>query len=281
MMKYVRIPFELVILGLLVTGCAHHENSELPTKDDNNFNSALWMQSSAEFEANSLQIYNIAMGNLEALVKNDGKSAVIEQKAPYKSLPPAVIMDIDETVLNNSSYDAQLILGGDTYSSTTWNHWVSLAQATALPGAVDFINHAKQNGVEVIFITNRKCKEKASGTEKCPQKPETIDNLEKVGISRVHPSTVLLRMEQEGWSSEKASRRELVAEKYRVVMLFGDDLGDFLPNVKKDITPAERARLVAENKEKWGRVWYVLPNPKYGSWLRVLKDPKTQYLEGY
>jgi len=125
------------------------------------------------------------------------------------------------------------------------------------------------------------CKKREGSLDSCPQKSETISNLEKIGISDINPSTVLLRKERDGWSAEKASRREFVAQKYRIVMLFGDDLGDFLPNVKKDITPDERARLTADHKEKWGSVWYILANPSYGSWLQVLKNPQSQYLEGY
>jgi acid phosphatase len=91
----------------------------------------------------------------------------------------------------------------------------------------------------------------------------------------------MLKGEQEGWTSEKKSRREEVAKKYRIVMLFGDDLGDFLADVKTNITPQDRDRLVSENKVNWGRKWFMLPNPTYGSWLDILKEPKSQYIMKY
>jgi 5'-nucleotidase (lipoprotein e(P4) family) len=280
-MKFVQRSTVILMLGFLCAGCAHHIDEKSSTRGDNNFNSTLWMQSSSEFIANSLQTYNAAERNLEEAVKTVTVTAAIEQTAPYTSLPPAVIMDIDETVLDNSGYDAKIILEKSSYRSTTWDQWIALQQATAIPGAVDFINHAKKEGVAVILITNRMCKEREGTTDKCPQKSDTIDNLKKVGISDLQPSLVLLGKEQDEWTAEKAGRRELMAEKYRIVMLFGDDLGDFLPNVKKDITPEQRARLVAGYSEKWGSVWYILPNPKYGSWLQVLKEPKSHYLQGY
>jgi len=87
--------------------------------------------------------------------------------------------------------------------------------------------------------------------------------------------------EQDGWTSEKKSRREYIAERYRIVMLFGDDLGDFLPGVKNNITPQERDRLVREHKNNWGRMWFMLSNPTYGSWLNVLGDPKSRYIRSY
>lgn len=280
-MKSVQQSIAILILGVLCAGCAHHTNVQPSAPSDNNFNSTLWMQSSSEYTANALQTYNLATKNLEETVRTDAGTAAAEQTAPYASLPPAVIMDIDETVLDNSGYDAKLILTADSYSYATWDEWISLARAKAVPGAVHFIHHAKSSGVEVIFITNRMCKKRDGTPERCPQKSETIDNLEKIGITGVNPSHVLLQKEQDGWSAEKSSRRRFVAEKYRIVMLFGDDLGDFLPNVKKDITPDQRARLVAANEAKWGDLWYMLPNPKYGSWLQVLKKPKSQYLQGY
>lgn len=280
-MKYLQQITVISIISILCTGCAQRANENLSNRSDTNFNSILWMQSSSEFKASSLQTYNTATGNLEKIVKTTTETAAIEQTTPYASLPPAVIMDIDETVLDNSRYDAKLILAADSYSFTTWDDWIALQQATAIPGAVHFINHARSIGVEVIFITNRACKKREGTVDKCPQKSDTIDNLEKVGIVDVHPSNLMLREEQDGWTAEKTSRREIVAKNYRIVMLFGDDLGDFLQNVKKDITPDQRESLVDAHSEKWGSVWYILPNPKYGSWLHILENPKSQYLEGY
>lgn len=280
-MKFVQKSTVIMMLGFLCAGCAHHIDEKSSSLDDNNLNSTLWVQSSSEFIANSLQTYNAAERNLEEAVKNATVTAAIEQTDPYTSLPPAVIMDIDETVLDNSGYDAKLILENSSYRSATWDQWIALQQATEIPGAVNFINHAKNEGVAVIFITNRMCKERQGTTDSCPQKSDTIDNLKKVGILDVQPSLLLLRKEQDEWTAEKAGRRELMAEEYRIVMLFGDDLGDFLPNVKKGITLEQRARLVADHKEKWGSVWYILPNPKYGSWLQILKEPKDHYLQGY
>lgn len=280
-MKNVMKAAVMLMFAGLYSGCAQIADEKISSLRDNNFNSTLWMQNSAEFGANSLQTYKVASRQLGTVAKTTIGTAALEQTGAYTSLPPAVIMDIDETVLDNSSYDAKLILESDEYSFKTWDEWVSLKQAVKVPGAVRFVNYAKSTGVEVIFITNRKCMVREASSDKCPQKNDTIENLENVGIKGVKPSQVLLRNEQADWSAEKESRRKVVAEKYRIVMLFGDDLGDFLPNVKQNITPEHRAQLVAEHGEKWGSVWYILPNPKYGSWLRVLEKPNSQYLKGY
>lgn len=278
--KYLIQAGVILVLISLYGGCAQISEKNSSPPSDNNFNSTLWMQSSAEFAAGSMQTYQVASRQLNGVAENNTLTAALEQTDAYTSLPPALIMDVDETVLDNSGYDANLILEGDKYSFETWDKWISLKQAVAVPGAVDFINYAKSNGVEVIFITNRKCLEREISSDKCPQKAETIENLQTVGIKAINPSHVLLRNEQPDWSAEKESRRKVVAENYRIIMLFGDDLGDFLPNVKKNISPEQRAKLVAEHGKKWGSTWYILANPKYGSWLQVLKKPKSQYLKG-
>ncbi|MDX1641303.1 MAG: HAD family acid phosphatase, partial [Balneolaceae bacterium] len=157
---------------------------------------------------------------------------------------------------------------------------IEMESAPAVPGAVDFINSMKSLQVDVIYITNRECMVRTDGGPECPQKKDTIDNLLKVGIENVDPDHVFLKGEQPGWTSEKQSRREMVASNHRIIMLFGDDLGDFLPDVKSNITQEERSELVEEYSEHWGRKWFVLDNPTYGSWLNILSDPKSDYLNG-
>ena len=99
---------------------------------------------------------------------------------------------------------------------------------------------------------------------------EVARNLEGLGFPvEVNFDTVLLRGEREEWSqSEKASRRAHVASTHRIVMLIGDDLGDFLPGIR--VSKAERDRIVQPYESWWGRRWFVLPNPMYGSWEGAL-----------
>ena len=249
--------------------------------DNNNFNSLLWMQASAEYKANTTQAYNSALRNIDAALHNRKWTAAKEQVGDYSSLPPAIVMDIDETVLDNSRYMGKVVLEGGEWNATTWNAWVDLKEATAVPGAVEFIKAMKGKKVKVIFISNRECRRCDKSGSECSQEAGTIENLAKVGVTGVLPEDLLLLGEQDGWTSEKKSRREYVSKKYRIVMLFGDDLGDFLPNVKSSITPQERDLLVGENKNNWGRKWFMLPNPVYGSWMNVLRDPKSQYIMKY
>jgi 5'-nucleotidase (lipoprotein e(P4) family) len=261
------------IFLLLSAGCASTAN--------NNFNSLLWMQSSAEYKANTMQAYNTALKNIDAALSDRTWTAAKEQVGDCSSLPPAIVMDIDETVLDNSRYMGRVVLEGGEWSPVTWNEWVALRSAPAVPGAVEFIKAMKEKNVRVIFISNRECRKGGNQASGYCQEAGTIENLAKVGVAGVLPEDVLLLGEEDGWSSEKKSRREYVSKKYRIVMLFGDDLGDFLAGVKSGITPGERDRLVGENNNNWGKKWFMLPNPTYGSWINVLRDPKSHYIMKY
>ena len=279
-MKYQLTLACLLAIVLMMTSCS--TTSKTSSSYANiNFNSTLWLQTSAEYKANALQTYNAAKHTIGRALQDSSWTAILEQAANFETLPAAIILDVDETVLDNSPFQARLVKEGVEFDPQTWDQWVAMKTAAAVPGAVDFINQVSDKGVEVIFLTNRECMPRPGSEEECPQKLDTIENLMKAGIKTVKPDNVLLKKGQPGWTSEKSSRREFVGQNYRVIMLFGDDLGDFLPNVKKNITAAERASLVNTYADNWGNKWFMLSNPTYGSWLRVLDDPKSGHLKDY
>ncbi len=244
-----------------------------------NFNSVLWYQTSAEFRANSMQTYRQASALL-ATAKND-KNWTVWPQINAQNLPPAIIVDIDETILDNSPAAAQDVLNNSGFSNANWDRWVSLAKADAVPGAVAFVNAAEAMGIKVLYISNRECTPRAGNNRPCPQKDDTLANLQAAGISQISASQIWLKAEQPQWTSEKESRRQLVMQSYRIIMSVGDDLGDFLPNVKKNITPAQRASLVDQYQQHWGSKFFMLSNPTYGSWETILNQPKQQYLRGF
>jgi acid phosphatase len=255
-MKYIKPIAIFMYILLLLDGCAARQNNLLY--------STLWVQSAAEYKANCLQTYNMAAKNIDSALQDKGWTAAVEQRGHFSSLPPAVVMDIDETVLDNSPYQARLIIEGTGFDPRTWDEWIALKRAPAVPGAVSFIKHLKGKNVEVFFITNRECAPRAGTNCPCPQEQETIDNLAGVGIDGVKPEHVLMQNERPGWGSEKKKRREAIADGHRILMLVGDDLGDFLPDVKKNITLLQRDELVRQYERCWGRTWYMLSNPVYG-----------------
>ncbi len=272
-MQRIGVVAVIAVCIVLLSGCV--------TTANDNMNSTLWLQSSSEYMASSLQTYNVARGNTDLALHDKNWTAAPEQTGDFSSLPVAVVMDVDETVLDNSKYQAKLVKTGTAWSSDTWDAWLALDSAPAVPGAVDFIHFLKKKQIRVFYITNRTCRPRKQTDAKCPQEKDMIDNLARVGIAGVKPENILLKNEQPDWTSEKKTRLELIAAHHRILMLFGDNLGDFLPGVKKNITPARRHALVLQYKNNWGRKWYVLSNPIYGSWLNVLGEPKSSYLVGY
>ncbi len=264
----------ITALTLVTTSCSTLSKPDVSTsaETDPNLNSTLWVQSSAEYRAVALQTYQLAAFQLSAQLQ-----ALTTQAAEK---PLAVVFDLDETVINNSRYQAQLIRQGETYTPESWDEWVSRSEAAAIPGAVEFIHSLQRLNVTPVFITNRACSLR-DDQNPCPQKSDTAENLKKIGIVDFDDSQLMLKNEQPEWTSEKQSRRDKVAEGYDILMLFGDDLGDFLPDVKKNITPEERAEITAANRDEWGVSWFMLPNPMYGSWQSVLTGPDSSHLLGY
>jgi acid phosphatase len=190
-------------------------------------------------------------------------TAAPEQTGDFGDLPPAVVMDLDETVLDNSPYQAWLVETGGSYGSDTWVEWCEAREATVIPGALEFVQAAVDAGVTVWFVSNRPAE-----TEEA-----TRDNLEALGFGFALTEdfdNVLLKREQEDWGSDKGTRRIVVAETHRVVLSIGDNLGDFVDGYKVSIE--ERDAIVADNLSYWGERWIVLANPTYGSWEQTLYD---------
>ncbi|MDK2742878.1 MAG: hypothetical protein NDI90_08175 [Nitrospira sp. BO4] len=216
------------------------------------------MQTSAEYRILAQQQYRAAELALDrALNSRDTTwSAAVEQEKPFADLPPAIIMDLDETVLDNTPLEASFILARKPFDRGEFKNWTFRAEAPALPGALEFIRHAQNRGVTVFFVTNRYADEEA----------DTRRNLQKLSISLpIDLDTVLSSGEPPyNWPSDKKDRRIFLAKKYRILLLIGDDLGDFVS--LGDNALAHRQQIAEQYADKWGKVWFLIPNPIYGSW---------------
>lgn len=217
----------------------------------------LWVQTSGEYRALCEQAYSASRAFLETAVADTNWSAAIEQAGrDVSQLPPAIIVDVDETVLDNSPYQARLIQTGGSFDPETWAEWCELAEAEAVPGSRTFLQAAAGLGVTIFYITNRDA----------PSESATRVNLQALGFPLEEGrDTVLLNGEQPEWNSSKIARRALVAEDFRILFIAGDDLNDFVPGFKTG-DPAQRQADVAQYADRFGREWILLPNPQYGSW---------------
>lgn len=269
---------------LLFCGCAGNHTERV------NLNSVAWMQTSDEYHALTLGAYNRARRSLDDALENPGWTALPSQ-VPANSndasvlakQPVAVILDIDEAVLSTLPYQAWLVKSNRSFTEASWNAWVSEANAVAIPGALEFVEYAKRKGVAVFYLSNRAFRGPLDsnrngkidfGEDLVGLKSFTITNLVKQGFlpqrNISNDDSVLLRGEtdsdgliRKGWApSDKFVRRESLSSDYRVVLIVGDNINDFLSGRER----LENGDVADTFDEYWGRSWVMLPNPIYGSW---------------
>lgn len=290
MMNGTRRSHALLLAGLLVGGCASTpEPAPAPPPAHDGLDAVTWLQTSTEYAALTTGVFTAAAAALETMAP--GEEATAEEA---QARPPAIVMDIDETVLDNARYQVQLVREGTSYESESWDRWIALRGAEAVPGVVEFIRTGQSLGFHVAFITNRSCRTRPDTTEACPQHADTLANLESVGID-TSATTLMLRGDRpddrcrallteaeqaEGrWSSDKTSRRACVALDHDIVMLFGDQLGDFT-EVEDDAPASSNRARAAEYDAYWGTTWFMLPNPTYGGWQPRTSADKRALLRG-
>ena len=201
-----------------------------------------WFRTSAEKRALFLQT-------------DRGAAAVLERRAA--GLAPgswAVILDADETLIDNSPYELQQARLGVPYDSVTWDAWVKRAAAEALPGAVAFTTRVHALGGRVVVVTNRDQ----------PYCEPTRANILRVGIPA---DEVLCRTDKASGSKDprfaavQSGTAPSTLPPLRVLMWVGDNIQDF-PALTQAALRAGPDSAFAE----FGERFIVLPNPMYGSW---------------
>ena len=231
-----------------------------------------WVASAAEYDALTLQAYQNATRHLDERITDKHSSALPGQQ-DMAALPPAIILDVDETAISNIGFQLQ---ADGSFSHEAFDYWQQNNPAGRIAGAPEFIQAARDRGVTVFFITNRSCHERDFAPGPCPQEAITLQDLAEGGI-QTDADHLMLVGERPDWTREKRYRQELVGRDYRVIMLIGDDLGDFLPCVRaKPVSPCppasadERKRLTLQHADYWGDRWFILPNPMHGSWTSFI-----------
>jgi acid phosphatase len=215
----------------------------------------LYTQSSAEYDANNIQTYAGAKLALDKALAKKNWTAAIEQEGNFSEKPPAVILDIDETVLNNIPFQARAIIKGESYP-IGWVDWMLEEASTSVAGAKDFLDYAKSKGVKVFYVTNR-----VAIAEEA-----TRNNLKKLTLPLDTDRDVLLMRNENSWTSDKVSRRKLISEDYRILLLIGDQLGDFISLEESSIDMDSRQIIATKYKDMWGKKWFMITNPIYGRW---------------
>lgn len=239
------LPAPLVLL-LCVVACAPRAQQTAATIPDAARaqlpESIRWVRASAEHRALFMQVFRQAADHV---------------RAAAQGRPPgtwAVILDADETVLDNSTYQMRRALQGLAFTPESWNEWVREQRATALPGAGEFLALVRELGGRIAIVTNR-------DDSVCP---ETERNLAALGLT---VDMVLCRIDGQ---SDKNPRFQAVQDgtaapgigPLDVVAWIGDNIQDF-PSL------TQQARDTPDALSSFGRTYFLLPNPMYGSWERL------------
>lgn len=207
----------------------------------------LYYQRAAETRALYYQGFNMAKMMIDKDLKVKSK------------LKRAIVLDIDETALDNSPYEAQCILGGFGYP-VMWDEWCNAAKAEPTPGAVEFLKYAEKKGYAIFYITNRKAK----------FSEVTLKNLNDKGFPMADTAHVVFRTKD----NSKEARRLEVMKTYNIVLLLGDNLADFTSVYDEKLTMEQRALKTDSLKEEFGKRFIMFPNPMYGEWeMLVYPDP--------
>ena len=234
----------LVLLGaLLSAGCATHQptGSPLTTSPGELPGNIQWVQRSAEYSALALQAYRVATAHVETAAKG---------KAPGTW---AVVADADDTIINNTEYQARLVRRGVRHTEDLFTAWAAERASTAVPGARAFLARVRELGGRIAIVTNRIMVQ-------CPDTEAVFKTLGMVY------DVMLCR--PDGASSDKNPRFSAVAagetaaggQPLDVVAFVSDNIHDF-PGASQALRGQPEAAFSA-----FGARFFILPNPMYGSW---------------
>lgn len=226
---------------LLIFPLATFAQTVKPERDYTN--AVLWQQHSGEYRALAFQAYNFARLALKEALWNQTNDK-----------PNCVIVDADETILDNSAFQGHEIKKGVSYLPVDWTKWTNMAAADTVPGALAFLKFAATKRVETFYVTNR------DGADR----EGTIKNLKKFGFPNVDEAHVLLKSS----TSDKEPRRQQILQKYNVLLLCGDNLSDFSNVFYRE--GKDTRKQVDAFQALFGTKFIVLPNPMYGDWEKLL-----------
>ena len=196
-----------------------------------------------------------------------GVGAVSCRNADGSRKPPAVVFDADETVILNSGFEYWQATHDGAYDAKVWERWAKDGArfVAPVPGAVTGLRRLREAGITPVFNTNR-TSDTADGT---------IAALAAAGLGdAVHGETLFLRGD-DAMGSAKDGRRAMIAARYCVIALAGDNLGDFADMLNDSALGVQQRRALTargELAQLWGAGWFMLPNPVYGASIRGTID---------
>jgi 5'-nucleotidase (lipoprotein e(P4) family) len=246
-----------LLFSLTVSAQAPLATNQPPADNEYIEGAVLWQQTSGERRALSYQAFALARMLLDRDLRVNRRNRK----------PRAIIVDLDETILDNGRNEGMLVKNRINFNQKDWTEWVNRAEAEAVPGSIEFLRYAASRGVQVFYITNRNES----------QKQGTAANLKKLGFPNVSDQTLLVQTDLN--NSSKEPRRLSVGAKYRIVLLMGDDLNDFAAVFENSKTVESRVEAAELNKDQFGTRFIMLPNPMYGSWESAIYGYNSKLTE--
>ena len=242
-LQRVSIGFAVAIAFQFLTGCVTRTPERMV---DQSTQAVLWLQNSGEYQALCYQAFNA------------GKRAV-DQAKETQTQPWAVVVDLDETMIDNSPYAAWLLLNNKSYQSATWARWCEAAEAPALPGALEFAQYVTSQGGALFYVSNRSH----------DSFDATVENLQKLGFPEPNASRVFLQTDS---SNKQARIQRVIDAGYNIVLMMGDNLNDFPEIGTWHKANAKRNQATSAHQAAFGQRFIVLPNPSYGDWEAGMID---------
>ncbi|MBT0726096.1 5'-nucleotidase, lipoprotein e(P4) family [Rosenbergiella australiborealis] len=234
-----------ILLVSYLSACSTTEKKADQRLADQSVMAVNWMQQSGEYQAIALQTFRFA-------------TSAFQQSVDAGVRSPAVIVDLDETMIDNSAYQAWAAQQQAPFTDKTWSQWTHAEQALAIPGAVDFARYVDSHGGTLFYVSNRSVHDREA----------TIANLRVLGFPGITDQTLLLSTS----TSNKQARFDTIhAEGFQVVVYVGDNLNDFGAATWHK-NNSERRAFVEKNRAKFGTEFFLLPNPSYGDWESGLSN---------
>lgn len=235
----------------------------------NDLDAVVYYQGAAETAALYYQAFALAELRLLSEVERRRQAG-----QPENSL--YVVSDCDETLLDNSDFNAWLMQTGRDYHDLTWSQWCQARRARATPGAVDFCKFVVEHGASIIYVSSRFEADREA----------TADNLRalgfpltRAGLDPADTQLFLTNMLMGGEKTKKKQQFEYLVKRFgaQPLLQLGDNLSDHEAERYSYKVNSERRKASAvQDSHRWGQDWIVFPNPIYGAWRSALKVSDEQ-----
>jgi 5'-nucleotidase (lipoprotein e(P4) family) len=273
-------PSLTLAIAVLLTGCAgapaEVATAPLPTAPTEAAKPPVALQylygspeAAVAVRATNARIADYGVGRIKQRPKDSvvlAAGATMDAPAfePCGTKPFAAVFDADETLIWNLGPMRYFAEKDTAFDPKIWDQWekTGAGKAAAMPGTVEMVNKLRAAGITVIANTNRSAAN-ARGSE---------ETLRAAGLGEFRHGETLFLMGDDAGGSSKDGRRATIASKYCVIILGGDQLGDFSQQFNiKDLPAAQRMALSTGTAANalWDKGWFLFPNPVYGPWEKL------------